>query len=269
MYSLDEVIESYKRYLKKQYPIHHQAFCNREQANPESARAEAAVFAMLRMERIDVSIFEKPSSGGADFLCTSLDGSFLVEVSSLTKESVTEQPGLSHVPAESCSSFGFLTHMIRTRASKKAPQLSTVQMPRLLAVTTEHEWGAALLGTLAAEATLVGNLKIGFTQNSSDPELKSMTELEEAAFFRFTHEGTVEACRQSISGLLLIHILADECMVLGILHPEPRFKFAIQHLSQIPFLRVCCWPPVQGRIEIEWVIGHPQPISVMHWIIDE
>lgn len=268
MYSLNEVVDSYQRYLQAQYPVHYQAFCNREHANPESTRAEAAVFAMLRTQRVDVSILEDPSGGGADFLCTSLDGSFIVEVTSLTDEPVAEQSGLSHVPTESCSSFGFLTHMIRTRASKKAPQLSRSQMPRLLAVTTEHEWGAVLFGTLAAESLMVGTLKIGFTPNSSDPELKSITELDEAVFFRLTREGTVEACRQSISGILLIHILADECRVLGVLHPEPRFKFAIHHLPRVPFLRVCGWPPDQGKLKTEWVIDHPQPIQLIHWIID-
>jgi hypothetical protein len=138
--STTEVIDSYKRFLEVKYPSHFQIYCNRLQNNPESAKAEAIVFSFLRSNFYAVILAEDVSTGGVDFLCKSDDIEVLVEVTCLEAESVANQSGWKNeIPQDGFGgSFSMISHVLRTKASSKAAQLSGQVNPRILAITCEH-----------------------------------------------------------------------------------------------------------------------------------
>ncbi len=115
------------------------------------------------------------------------------------------------------------------------------------------------MGSMAAESLLVSDQKIVVTINQPNPDSELVTDLRESVFFRFSANGTIEPCRQSISAILLVQIFDDECRVVGILNPMPSVEFAISLLPSMPFVRVNPWPIQQNRIFTEWTIHNPGP----------
>lgn len=67
-------------------------------------------------------------------------------------------------------------------------------------------------------------------------------------------DGTIVACRKSISAILLLAVYRDRFAVWGILHPEPARPMNIAYLPNVPFVRVSRWPIVDG--EIGAGVGH-------------
>jgi len=265
---LGETIESYKTFLSVKYPSHYKLFCNRLDNKPESARAEAVTLSWLRSQFEDVTIAEDVGSGGADFLCVSESGKIIVEITCAESEAVANQSGWPNgVPEDgSCGSFGLITHMLRSKASEKAPQLSGYEMPRVLAITCEHVAADVLLGPLGAEMFLTSDTKITVpiaTGESIDEKIHLTTNLKDSVFFRFSN-GIVEPCRQSISAIFLISIFADKLFVVGILHPFPQHALPISLLPSVPFLRMRKWPPENHGVETEWVIHSPIPTAFYH-----
>ncbi|MCX5733532.1 MAG: hypothetical protein NTW68_04300 [candidate division NC10 bacterium] len=265
---LAATIESYMTFLSVKYPSHYKPFCNRLDSKPESARAEAVTFSWLRSQFEDVTIAEDVVTGGADFLCVSESGKIIVEVTCAESEAVATQSGWPNgVPEDgSGGSFGLVTHILRTKASEKAPQLSGYEMPRVLAITCEHVVADVLLGPLGAEMFLTSDTKIAVpiaTGEPIDEKTFLTTDLKDSVFFRFSN-GIVEPCRQSISSIFLISILADKVFVVGILHPHPQHALPIRLLPSVPFLRVKKWPPENHGIETEWVIHSPKPTEFYH-----
>jgi hypothetical protein len=265
---ISNVIESYKTFLMVKYPSHHTLFCNRLCNKPESAKAEAVLFSLLRTAVDDVAVAEDVVTGGADFLCSKDDAKFIVEVTSLAGEAVAGQSGWPNgVPEDSTAgSFGLITHMLRTRASEKVPQLAGYEMPRVLAISCEHVASDVLLGPLGAEAFLTSDTKIAvplYTDEASNKGIHLTTDLKNSVFFRFNN-GLVEPCRQSISVVLLVSIFADKALVVGILHPVPQHAFSIRLLPTVPFLRMKKWPPEGRGIETEWVVYSPKPAEFVH-----
>lgn len=64
MTTVAEIVESYERYLLVKYPAHHALFCDRLRNKPESARAEAVTFSLLRPEVDEITIGEDVVEGG-------------------------------------------------------------------------------------------------------------------------------------------------------------------------------------------------------------
>jgi len=228
---ISDIIKSYKTFLMVKYPSQHKLFCNRLNNDPESARAEAVVFSLLRQYvTVDVTIAEDIITGGADFMCSKAETKFIIEVTSLKSEAVAEQSGLPNKAPEdgSTSSFRLITHMLRTKASEKAAQLAKYEMPRVLAITCEHLASDVLLGPYGAEAFMSSDTKIAIPiqiKETIEEEIHLTTDLKNSVFFRFSN-GIVEPCRQSISAILLISILADSSLAVGILHPAPQYMFS-------------------------------------------
>jgi hypothetical protein len=265
---LAATVESYKKFLSVKYPSHYKLFCDRLDSKPESARAEAVTFCLLRSQFEDVTIAEDVVTGGADFFCVTESGKIIVEVTSTESEAVAAQSGWpSGIPEDGSSgSFGLITHMLRTKASEKASQLSGYEMPRILAITCEHIGADVLLGPLGAEMFLTSDTKITVPIAAGEPiedRIHLTTDLKDSVFFRF-RDGIVEPCRQSISAIFLISIFADKSFVVGILHPDPRHVLPISLLPSVPFLRVRKWPPENHGIETEWVIHSPGPAVFYH-----
>lgn len=257
MSSLSEIVEKYKGYLLAKHPARHKPFSDLERSKPESARAEAVLFSVLEAEGFEVTICEDPSTGGIDFRCKKSEDAFLVEVTCLEKETVTERSGLEEGTDSGWSEP--ITLSLRNKIRNKARQLSGSPMPRLLAITTEHEAGGWLMGTHGAEALLTGDSKIEVPIGLSEPDVRLITDLWGSGFLQLSGSGTIEAYRQSISAILLVHILPSECKIAGVLHPRPAFDFPIQLLPTVPFVRVRRWPPDEGKIETEWTIVKPSP----------
>jgi hypothetical protein len=261
-------VESYKDFLSVKYPSHYRLFCNRLNSKPESARAEAVTFSLLWSQFGDVTIAEDVVTGGADFLCVTESGKIIVEVTCVEGEAVAAQSRWPNGVAEDGSggSFGMITHMLRTKASEKASQLSDYEMPRVLAITCEHIGADVLLGPLGAEMFLTSETKIAVpiaTGEPIDDKIHLTTDLQDSVFFRFEN-GVVEPCRRSISAILLVSIFADKCLAVGILHPQPQHVFPIRLLPSVPFLRMKKWPPENHSIETEWVIHNPTPTTFYH-----
>ncbi|OPY65708.1 MAG: hypothetical protein A4E57_03072 [Syntrophorhabdaceae bacterium PtaU1.Bin034] len=261
-------VESYKKFLSVKYPSHYELFCNRLDSKPESARAEAVTFSLLRSLFEDVAIAEDVMTGGADFLCETESGKIIVEVTCAEGEAVAAQSGWPNgVPEDgSGGSFGLITHMLRTKASEKAPQLSGYKMPRVLAITCEHIAADILLGPLGAEMFFTSDIKITVpiaTGEPVDEKTHLTTDLKDSVFFRFRN-GIVEPCRQSISAILLVSIFADKSLIVGILHPHPQHVLPISLLPSVPFLQITKWSPENYVIEAEWVIHSPKPAAFYH-----
>jgi len=265
MISIHEVIESYKVFLEVKYPKHSQSYCTRLKNNPESAKAEAVTFSILRFNFNDVKLAEDISTGGADFFCSSNDVKFIIEVTCLEAESVATQSGWKNkVPSNgNAFSFGMITHMLRTKASAKVPQLSGHSIPRILIITSEHMGADFLLGPRGAETLLTSNIKIEVPIGKPINKVGLSTDLKDSVFFRFK-DGSLESCRRSISAILLISIFTDKSLIYGILHPDPQYVFPIMLLPSVPFLRMKKWPPENNNIEIEWVINKPKAEKFYH-----
>lgn len=259
---ISDLANSYKLYLEVKYPSHWRSYCTRLAANPEGARAEAVVFSFLRSRFEEVKIAEDITGGGADFLCVSGNESLLVEVTSIASDSVVQQSNWENkIPEDlSTQSFGLVSHMLRTKVSDKAAQVSGYPMPRILVVTTEHIAGNVLLGPLGASSLLTSETKITIPIGEPDPEVSLSTDLKDSVFFRWKN-GIVEPCRRSISAILLAAIYAESCLIIGILHPEPVYILPISVFRNIPFCRLKKWPPENHMLDIEWVIHSPNSID--------
>jgi len=213
----------------------------------------------------DVIVSEDVSTGGADFLCKSNKYEFITEVTCLEAEAVAAQSGWENKVPQNGSAgwFGMITHMLRTKASSKAAQLSGHSMPRILAITSEHIAADVLLGPHGAETLLTSDTKISVPIGNSINKTELVADLKDSVFFRFRNN-TIESCRRSISTILLISIFSDKSLMVGILHPDPNFVFPIKLLPSVPFLRMKKWPPENHNIETEWTIYSPKADEYYH-----
>lgn len=258
MVNISEIIDKHKEFIEVKYPNHFKKYCSLLKSQPQSAKAEAVLFSVLRPLYQDVQIAEDINTGGADFLCITDNSQFIIEVTCLEAESVAKQSGLENDISEDGKTtwFGMITHMLRTKASNKASQVSGKATPRVLAITTEHIHGETLMGSHAAECLLTSETKIQIPVGKPINEVGLSTDLKDSVFFRLK-DGVFESCRRSISAILLIHILSDECNVVGVLHPDPIYVFPYKYLRNVPFIRLKKWPPENNHIETEWVIHSP------------
>ncbi len=269
MSSTKEIIESYKLFLEVKYPSHFQSYCGRLKKQLESAKSEAVTFSILRTIFNTVLVSEDISKGGADFLCK-IDGmEFISEVTCLGAEAVASQSGWKNEIPEngSAGSFRLITQMLRTKASSKAGQLSGHAFPRILVITSEHITSDVLLGPHGAETFLTSDTQIEVPIDKPIDKVNIVTDLKNSVFFRYKN-GSIESCRRSISAILLLSIFADKSLVVGILHPDPEYSFPIKLLPSVPFLRMKEWPPVDNKIETEWVINKPRAKEFYHRIVE-
>ncbi|HEC99980.1 MAG TPA: hypothetical protein ENN18_06335 [Proteobacteria bacterium] len=263
---LSEVVESYKVFLEVKYPMHYKTYCSRLNSNPQGARAEAIVFSYFRSNFDKVTISEDISTGGADFLVVSGENKFITEVSCIQTESVATQSGMTNDAFESSPGwFGMITHVLRTKVSDKAPQVSGYPTPRVVVITCEHIGSDILIGPRGAESLMGSDTKIRVPIGDESPyKVDLVTDLKDSIFFKFDKNGAVESCRRSISAVLLVSIFSDKSLVVGILHPDPQYPFSISLLRSVPFLRLRKWPPENGVLEMEWVIRSPRAFEFGH-----
>ena len=269
MSSITQIIESYKLFLEVKYRNHFQSYCHRLKNKPESAKAEAITFSILRSIFNSVLVAEDISTGGADFLCKMDGAEFISEVTCLQSEAVAAQSGWKNELPEngSAGSFSMITQMLRTKASSKAGQLSGHELPRILVVTSEHLAADVLLGPHGAETFLTSDTQIEVPIDKPIENVNIVTDLKNSVFFRYKNS-SIESCRRSISAILLLSIFADKSLVVGILHPDPEYKFPIKLLPSVPFLRMKEWPPKNSIIETEWVVYKPKAKEFYHRTVE-
>ncbi|HSQ03869.1 MAG TPA: hypothetical protein VLN59_07535 [Burkholderiales bacterium] len=262
--SLDETIESYREYLLT-LPEHRRQFEQRLQDHPPAARAEAAIFAFLRAEGCEPVLNEDPATGGADFCCGQ-PKPFVVEVTSIEDVVMAARAGTdADLPANGEGAYldmEQVLNLVRTTVSNKAAQLANYPVPRLLAICSEY-WGASMFfGPGGAAEIMYGGsiINVPVAADGVGAPAQLATELQEAPFFRIK-KGVAEACRQSISALLLVHLDQNACHVVGLLHPAATIPFPISNLPTIPFGKVA-WPT--KTLQVEWMLGAPQQARFNH-----
>lgn len=267
MSSIQEMVEAFKIFLEIKYPAHHKKFLERLTSDPEAARAEAVLFSVLRGQNLNPTIAEDLSRGGTDFLCHQDGPVFFLEVTSLGSSAAANASGISEtIPKTSTANwYKTITKQLRRIVSSKAKQLSAKEYPCILAITTEHYSGEALLGTLAAEAMLLSDTKLSFPIGAKESKVSAVTDLEESVFIRPKKDGEgLEACRRNIAAILLVQIYPQESRIIGLLHPDPVKPFTIHFLPSIPFIRLQNWPPKNNKLNAEWIIASPSVAQFYH-----
>lgn len=117
--SLDSIVKSYSTFLEVKYPDNFRAFNTRLNSDPESARAEAFVFSMLRDQFHSAIVNEDPSIGGFDFLCSYGELEIAVEVKSLGASTMERHTGISEAQLNSPQWFNLMTAKLRNVVSEK------------------------------------------------------------------------------------------------------------------------------------------------------
>lgn len=276
---VNEVIQSYADYLRAAHPPSFKAFELLSRSDAEAALAEAMDFAILQNMGLHPEVHEQAGTGGVDFICSrpcgplrrpSAQDRFVVEATSLSLDAVTER---SHIPNEvpdriRGGAIGLLTQNICNKAKAKATQLADYDMPRVLAIISSHFGAAVLLDSMTAEQVLVSepHWRQAIGSNVADPN--QYTDLERSVFIKPGPDGTIVACRKSISAILLVAVHGDKSEVYGILHPEPTYPLNDRFLPGIPFIRIAHWPITDGKIFTEWVVGDPDPYGIPHTRVD-
>ena len=266
--TLDEISQAYALFLEVSHPENLKLFRDRLKADPDAAKAEAAVFSWLRSARLAPAINEHPSLGGMDFVCDpEAMEPFLLEVTSLSKQATAARSGWPDELTEGAAAFSMVTPQISRAMQKKIPQLASGPdgVARVLAICLAHSGSSALLGTMAAEWVVTSTPVISTALPREGGPMEApqlVTNLKQSAFFCIK-EGSIVPVRQDISAILLIGVFERQLEIVGMLHPAPKTRFAYQVLGEVPFLRVE-WPISGPNINTEWVIGHPRPLLHHH-----
>ena len=274
--NIEGVLDSYSGYLHSGHPKNANRFDLARKLDREGAIAEAITFAMLQTMDLQPEIHEQVGIGGADFICCGSRGPlfkrspedrFVVEATSLSPDAVSNRSNIPNEVPEGIGgcAFGLLTQNICNKAKDKAPQLEGYAMPRVLAIASSHFGIAMLFDRGPAEWALVSDPHFRHEIGSKVADPSQYTDLDRSVFIKPGPEGSIIACRQSISAILLIAVYGNHSEVYGILHPEPAYPLNINLLSGLPFVRIGKWPITNGRITTEWVIGNPNGLNVRHF----
>jgi len=273
---IDGMLNSYSEYLHHGHPENAKRFDETRASDREAAVAEAIVFGMLQGFNVDPQINDQVKTGGVDFICCASRGPlvrrlpqdrFVVEATSLSPDAVT---GRSHIPNEvpdeiSGGAFGLVTRNICNKAKDKATQLADYTMPRVLAIASSHAGIAALFNEATATWALVSDPHWKQEIGSSTVDTAEYTDLEKSVFMKLGPDGTIVACRKSISAILLVAVHGNKSEVWGILHSEPAYPLNIAFLPDLPFVRTAQWPVADGKILTEWVVASPSGHGVYHF----
>jgi hypothetical protein len=275
---IEGMLNSYSEYLHHGHPENAKRFDETRGSARESAVAEAVVFGMLQGFNVDPRINDDVKTGGADFICCASRGPlvkrlpqdrFVVEATSLSPDAVTDRSQIpNEVPDEvSGGAFGLVTRNICNKAKDKATQLGGYSMPRVLAIASSHAAIAVLFNGATATWALVSDPHWKQEIGSNAVDTAEYTDLEKSVFMKPGPNGTIVACRKSISAILLVAVHGNKSEVWGILHPEPACPLNIAFLPDLPFVRVAQWPVVGGKILTEWVVASPTGHGVYHFPI--
>ena len=222
--------------------------------NKGGAESEAVAYHFFKGKVEQVQVYETLNEGGVDFQCQTDASKFVVEVTHLDSESVSEMSGLENELTSGVRAYSKINPILFNTVSRKASQMSGYECPGILIIACSHLHAGALLGTIDAEWLLTGNNKIemsAFREAGGFTSVKNVTEMENSCFLRWNADW--EPAHRDISAILFFDISGASAFVLGILHPDPIHKYSPELLPSTPFVRLKKWPPEHGRLEIEWV----------------
>lgn len=268
--SIQEVVDSYLKYLAKFDQTHHVKCLKKYQrllrTDQEAARTEALVFSWLHSLGLAPEPIDR-GDGGPDFLCHS--GSFsklYVEVTSLSSETIANKSGIPDL--DKCGgggNFNPITLTLLRKAIKKIPQIASLPYPRLIVITGSHPSSYTLLCGFGL------NLLTGDTITDADSGKEEISQIyypEEEfinSIFFSVQERKITPDHQTISAILLMANYCNRCYVIGLNHPEPHMRFDIRSLLEVPFCQFKVWPIINGIIETEWV-GAPSRPAIFNYV---
>jgi hypothetical protein len=192
----------------------------RVHTDPEAARSEAAVYCMFEKLCRSVRINEDSKRGGSDFICASDSGTFLVEATCLKVQAVEAESGIVN-GFLGTSSYKPISAKIYQKTVAKVHQLSKGDIPRLLAITTEHSLGPMLMNIAAAKSLLVGNSLLKFAINDPNSVITHATELRDSIFYASPDQKSLDHILRAISAVLLMPLHGESCHMICILNPSP------------------------------------------------
>ena len=259
MRTVYDLLDEYRNFLDANQPEHSNSFRQRCNHEPEAAQAEAVVFSFLQWHGYNIRVEETGSEGGVDFRVQTESTDFVVEVTSILRDTFTEHSGS---PENITSGKGYsvdlyrVPHLIRSEASSKADQMSGYDCPRILVIACEHPEYADFLYDKEAfgpAMLLTSPPKIEI------PSGNNVTDLADSLFLRFEN-GRIVFCRRSISAVLLFYIHTRiRSEIVGLLHPKPAYNFSIEFLPSVPFVEVLV-PGIENysagdsyNIEARWI----------------
>jgi hypothetical protein len=257
--TVEDLVEYYYRYLSRNLDLilHFEQYKNRLNSDAKAAQAEAVMFSLLRAENHEPELFEDTGNGGPDFLCSSARGKFLMEVTSLDSETVSEESGLPmEIKGQGGGAFALITKKLQAKAKAKASQLGGQHYPGLVAIVSDHVFAGMLLDRPSAQYLMTSAPSHNVPLNGG-PAYTS-TDFKHSAFYQMTgildSSGVpiIKPLRQSISGILLCAINPAETQVVGLLHPEAVRPFDPTLLPKIPFVRAKA-PFTADYIATEWI----------------
>lgn len=255
-----DLLDKYKYFLKTDRSERRKSFHRLCGTEPEAARAEAVVFSFLQWNGYDIQVEETENEGGVDFRAKKENTEFVIEVTSIRRETFTKHYGVPENPISGKSYYvdtRKVAKLIRSEASGKVEQLSGYDCPRILIIACEHSGYSTFLKKegdgLGAEMFLTSPPVIEL------PDLNNVTYLDDSLFFRFQQNGRICFCRESISAVLLFYISKYHLEATGLLHPKPAHEFSIEFLPSVPFVEVLV-PEIEdypmgnyGRIRTRWI----------------
>ena len=157
------------------------------------------------------------------------------------------------------------TSVIKLRARPRSS--AATQCPEFL-LLPQATRASALFNEATATWALVSDPHWRQEIGSSSVNTAEDTDLEKSVFLKPGPNGTIVACRKSISAIVLVAVHGKQSDLWGIIHPEPAFPLNVEYLPGLPFVRIARWPVVDGRILTEWVVGSPRGRTVHHYPVD-
>lgn len=228
-------------------------------ANSEAAICEAATRKLLSDQGINVEPHEDISYGGPDFLCLQNGKRFYVEVTCITIDAATQATGL--VPNSPSQTYTpeSLTRRIFYEMCNKAPQLSNLDGPSILAIGTLHDIaGHIFFSKDFAKEVLTSTPKISvqfdMEKGRAIGDPYQTTNLQYSGFVRLDKNstGSIEDARKTISTLLLCSFGTKPPRAIAVLHPKPNHNFDRTLLSGIKFCELAEGYQT-GQFKVEWI----------------
>lgn len=259
------VVGSYSSLLEAKHPSLHRRFEDRRSSDPAAARAEAAVFSAIRANvTLEIVPEEDSGSGGPDFRCKVDENEFVIEVTHLESTAVTSKSNYEEERENRggvvLTSRGMTLHseFVYRIAQEKAGQVSGRDMPRIVAIVSEHPAADILMGKENAFKAICPEVFRIEVDKPGMPGQMTAQHLN-APFFSIRPGRQVSAERRSISAILLIALDGHSLRMTGLLHPDPVHPFSIHCLPKVPFVKISNWPCADGTIRKEWTMAEPSP----------
>jgi hypothetical protein len=268
--SIQEVVDSYLKYLAKFDQTHHVKCLKKYQrllrTDQEAARSEAVVFSWLYSLELAPEPIDRGKKG-PDFLCHSrCFSNFYVEVTALSSETIANKSGIPDLnKCDGGGNFNPITLTLLRKAVKKIPQIAGLSYPKLIIITGSHSAANTLLCDFGRDL-LTGDTIIDADSDKKEiPQLYYPEEEFINSIFFSVKQQKITPDHQTISAILLMANYWNQCCVIGLNHPEPHMRFDIRTLPEVSFFQFKSWPIINGIIDTEWV-GPPSRPTIFNYV---